>query len=97
MDKKLYNALRNKALGYDIEEKTEEHNAEGDLIKTKTVKKKVLPDLAAIKMLLELDSEKNESMTLEELEKEKRRLIKELIVFEKKTKKNLIGQTSLFD
>ena len=93
MDKEIYKALRDKALGFETKEVTEEKDAEGKLLKTKTVKKKVLPDLTAIKMLLDMEGEKGNPISLEEMEKEKMRLIKELMEFEKK--KN--GQMSVFE
>ena len=80
--KKLKEALLNKALGYTTQEVIEEYGYSGDdfvLQKRKTSTKSHPPDLSALQLLLDKEvNEDNEieSMTDEELRKEKERLIK---------------------
>ncbi|MBE7083099.1 MAG: hypothetical protein E7373_00670 [Clostridiales bacterium] len=70
--------LIKKALGYDVKEIVEEYVSDEDgtvkLSKKKVTKKNVPPDLTALKMLLESDKPIS-SMSDEELEKEKTRLL----------------------
>lgn len=75
-------ALEKRALGYDSTEITEEYSEKEDgelrMIKRKVVQKNVPPDVSALKLLFEL-SEKTcdlSSLSDEELEREKLRLIK---------------------
>ena len=77
---KLKKALIKKAMGYSVEETTEEYSlVDNDLvlIKKKTTTKDYPPDLPTIKYLLGEDGEEDEykSYTKEELEKEKERLL----------------------
>ncbi len=70
--------LIKKALGYDVKEVVEEYVSDEDgtvkLAKKKVTKKNVPPDMTALKILL--DSEKPiSSMSDEELETEKARLL----------------------
>lgn len=81
--KKLEQALINKALGYTTQEVVEEYGYSGDdfvLQKRKTSTKSYPPDLSALQLLLGKEEGDNEylSMTDEELEKYKIRLIKKL-------------------
>ena len=75
-------ALEKRALGYDSTEITEEYaeDKEGVLRmqKRKVVQKNVPPDVSALKLLFELNGNKTDlsSLTDEELESEKLRLIK---------------------
>ena len=80
MDKKLINSLYKKAVGYTATEKTTEYSPEGDIVKRKVTSKHFPPDISALKAYLELISngEDYESMTDEELTREKERLLKEL-------------------
>ena len=80
MDKKLVNSLYKKAVGYTATEKTTEYSPEGEVIKKKVTQKHFPPDISALKAYLELISngEDYESMTDEELTREKDRLLKEL-------------------
>ena len=75
----LTSALTKKALGYDYKEVVEEYvsgdDGEVKLTKKKVTKKNVPPDITAIKMLLEKQVD-IPSMSDEELEKERVRLIK---------------------
>ncbi|MBQ3116189.1 MAG: hypothetical protein IJC07_04095 [Clostridia bacterium] len=84
-------ALIKKALGYDATEVVEEYVAgeEGEvkLSKKKVTKKNVPPDITAIKILLESQTENVEDMSDEQLEKEKERLIKLLCECDKKKEK----------
>ena len=78
-------ALEKRALGYDSTEVTEEYlgsdSGEIRMVKRKVVQKNVPPDVSALKLLIELNGEgvSVENMSDEELEKEKRRLIKMLM------------------
>ena len=80
MDKKLINSLYKKAVGYTATEKTTEYSPEGEVIKRKVTQKHFPPDISALKAYLELISSKedHESLTDEELELEKQRLLQEL-------------------
>lgn len=76
-------ALLKKALGYNCNEVVEEYVVDEDgntkLLKKKITKKHISPDIPAAKVLLEHYSNnesKYESMTEQELEQEKLRLIK---------------------
>lgn len=73
---KLLAALRRKAFGYTYDERTAEYDAEGNELRCKITAKEVPPDLAAIKLLLELRGEEEPSE--EELERERERLLEEL-------------------
>ncbi len=78
--KKLRTALIKKALGYDATEVIEEYvgGEEGEikLSKKKVTKKEVPPDVTALKILLETEDKPISSLTDEELEQEKIRLLK---------------------
>ena len=79
---KIKQALYDKALGYRCEEITEEYgivDSELKLLKKKCNTKVYPPDINAITMLLDKDKSAVESMSDEELEKEKHRLLKLLI------------------
>ena len=80
MDKKLGNSLYKKAVGYTAKEKTTEYSPDGEIVKQKVTSKHFPPDISALKAYLELISngEDYESMTDEELTREKDRLLKEL-------------------
>ena len=80
MDKKLANSLYKKAVGYTVTEKTMEYSPDGEVVKKKVTSKHFPPDIAALKAYLELISseEDYESMTDEELEREKERLLKKM-------------------
>ncbi len=80
-EKKVEEALMKVALGYQLAEVTEEYsevNGELKLTKRKKTKKDVPPDLKAVQMLLGADGEEYASLTDEELEKEKARLLGDL-------------------
>ena len=77
-EKEIAAALKKVAFGFSLEEVTEEYSVEDGevkLTKRKEVRKDVPPDLKAVKMLLEGESQDFSSMSDEELEKEKTRLL----------------------
>ncbi len=77
---KIRDAILKVALGFTVEEVTEEYDAkEGELhlIKRKETKKDVPPDLKAVKLLLDGDVDYS-SLSDEQLEEEKQRLIRQL-------------------
>lgn len=78
-DDKLSEAIRKVALGFSLEEITEEYAAadgELKLIKRKETKKDVPPDLKAVRLLLE--ERDYSALSDEELEEERKRLLLEL-------------------
>ena len=81
----LKKALLKKALGFSSDEIVEEYSLDESgnsiLNKRKVTKKYNPPDISAMKILLEkedLTDDKLSHMTLSELKKEKRRLLKQL-------------------
>lgn len=75
----IKDAIKKVALGYSLEEVTEEYgveNGELKLVKRKETKKDIPPDLKAVKLLLE--DKDYSALSDEELEAEKRRLLKTL-------------------
>jgi hypothetical protein len=82
MEHELSDAIRKVAVGYSLEEVTEEYGVEDGevkLLKRKETRKAVPPDLRAVKMLLEGEgSGELSSMTDEELFAERERLLKAL-------------------
>lgn len=77
-NREIADALKKVALGFSVEEVTEEYGVEDGevkLIRRRETRKDVPPDLKAVKMLLE-ESFNVSAMTDEELEAEKQRLLK---------------------
>ena len=74
----LLTALRKKAMGYTVSESTTEYDGEGNEVRNKVTTKEVPPDLSAIKMLLELESDDSEQPSEEELLAEKKKLLLQL-------------------
>ncbi len=79
--KKITQALVKKAIGFETVETVEEFaEADGEvkLLKRKVTTKSVPPDVSAVKLLLEMQSEERDivDMTDDELEKERVRLMK---------------------
>ena len=77
---KLREAILKVALGFSLEEVTEEYDMKDGslrLIKRKETKKDVPPDLKAAKLLI--DERDYASFTDDELEREKQRLLRELL------------------
>ena len=78
----LKSALIKKALGYDATEVVEEYadeQGEIKLLKRKVTKKNVPPDVTALKMLIEGETNSISHLTDQELKAEKERLIKLLL------------------
>ncbi len=78
-EKSVKEAVLKVALGYSLKEVTEEYGVEDGelkLVKRKETLKDVPPDLKAAKLLLEEDD--YSAFTDEELEAEKKRLLKQL-------------------
>lgn len=78
----LKSALIKKALGYDATEVVEEYadeQGEIKLLKRKVTKKNVPPDVTALKMLIEGETNSISHLTDKELKAEKERLIKLLL------------------
>ena len=82
VNENLKSALLKKALGYSVTETVEEYvgSDEGEikLLKKKVTKKKVPPDVTALKMLLDENKIPISEYTDEQLEKERQRLLSEL-------------------
>lgn len=76
MDEKLFETLKRKALGYTAREQVTEYDAEGNETKQRITTKDVQPDMAALKMLLEMET--GGEPTESELEAERERILKEL-------------------
>lgn len=77
MDEKIANAVRRVALGFSLEEVTEEYGVEDGelkLVKRKETRKDVPPDLKAVKILME-DTDYS-ALSDEALAQEKTRLLK---------------------
>ena len=91
-EQKIKEAILKVALGYSLEEVTEEYgveNGELRLVKRKETKKDIPPDLKAVKLLME---DKDYSvLSDEELEQEKQKLLKRLKEEEGETQKNGTG------
>lgn len=78
-EEQIKRAILKVALGYSVEEVTEEYGVEeGELklVKRRETRKDIPPDLKAVKLLLE--DKDYSSLTDEELEAEKRRLLEQL-------------------
>lgn len=74
----IRNAMIRRAVGYDTEETVEEYSGSGEditMVRKKITKKNVPPDISAAKLLLEESGGDYSSMTDEQLEAEKQRLI----------------------
>lgn len=93
LEEQLKNAIIKKAKGFDTSETVEEYQGDDGvmvLTKKKVTKKFVPPDTQAVKMLLDLNDEQTiESLSDEELENERIRLLNLLKEYDKnKEKKN---------
>ena len=88
----MIEVLYKKAKGYDVEEINREYVYDDDgtkrLIKEKTSVRHIPPDLSALKAYMELKDSELTKMSNEELEKEKKRLLKELKKLKEGEKKN---------
>ncbi|MDD4832916.1 MAG: hypothetical protein PHI78_04485 [Clostridia bacterium] len=85
---KLKKAIKKKALGYNVVEETVDYSLiDGEMVpsKKKTATRHIPPDVSALKALMDMKEETDyESMTDEELSKEKTRLLKILADTENK-------------
>lgn len=75
----MTDALKKVAFGFSLEEVTEEYSVEDGeikLTKRRETRKDVPPDLKAVKMLLDGETQNLADMSDEQLEREKRRLLK---------------------
>ena len=84
MEDEVIKALKKRATGYETTEITEEYSDDGNggikMVKRKVVSKNVPPDVSAVKLLVEASEvEDITKWTDEQLEKEKKRLIKILL------------------
>ncbi len=78
-DEQIKRAIMKVALGYSLEEVTEEYGVEDGelrLVKRRETKKDVPPDLKAVKLLI--DEKDYSLLSDEELEREKQRLLAQL-------------------
>ena len=78
-EQEIREAIIKVALGYSLEEVTEEYGVEDGqlkLVKRKETKKDIPPDLKAVKLLL--DGKDYSALSDEELEAEKQQLLKRL-------------------
>lgn len=78
-EQEIREAIIKVALGYSLEEVTEEYGVENGqlkLVKRKETKKDIPPDLKAVKLLL--DDKDYSALSDEELEQEKQKLLKRL-------------------
>ena len=77
--------LIRKAIGYDVQEITEEYSLENELVKRKVTTKHMPPDMSALKTLIELKSEEGDlsKMSDEELAQLKIKLLSQLEVLAK--------------
>ena len=78
-EQEIKEAIMKVALGYSLEEVTEEYGVEDGelkLVKRKETKKDIPPDLKAVKLLLE--DKDYTVLSDEELEREKQKLLKQL-------------------
>lgn len=78
MDEKILDALYRKAVGGSVSEVSEEYGAQDELLRRKVTQKYYPPDVAALKAYVELTGGGIAEMSDEELEREKRRLMKEM-------------------
>lgn len=89
-EKKLGDALLKVALGYSVAEVTEEYaevDGELKLMKRKKTKKDIPPDLKAVQMLLGEGESQYATLSDEELEEEKKKLLEKLCLKKEKEKK----------
>ena len=91
-EQEIKEAIIKVALGYSLEEVTEEYGVEDGelkLVKRKETKKDVPPDLKAVKLLME--DRDYSVLSDEELEQEKQKLLQKLKEAESETKKDGSG------
>ena len=91
-EQEIKNAIMKVALGYSLEEVTEEYGVEDGqlkLVTRKETKKDIPPDLKAVKLLME--DKDYSGLSDEELEQEKQKLLKRLKEEEGETQKDRTG------
>lgn len=88
LNEKLVALLKKRAEGYSAVEEVVEYDEGGEVTKRKVTTKNVPPDLAALKLLIELDvrSGDTENMTTEELLELRKNLLEEF--YENSIKEN---------
>lgn len=80
MNEELEKAVFRRAVGYDIQEVSEEYSGDNELLKRKVSSKHYPPDMTAVKTLLDLGVERDELKTLSDaqLSELKQRLLSQL-------------------
>ncbi|MDE6614002.1 MAG: hypothetical protein K2K24_00680 [Clostridia bacterium] len=80
MNEEIEKAVFRRAIGYDIQEVTEEYSGENELLKRKISSKHYPPDMTAVKTMLELglDNDELKSMSDSQLVELKLRLLNQL-------------------
>ncbi|MDE6189468.1 MAG: hypothetical protein K2G37_04205 [Clostridia bacterium] len=80
MNEEIEKAVFRRAIGYDIQEVTEEYSGENELLKRKVSSKHYPPDMTAVKTMIELGFDKDELKTMsdDELSELKNRLLSQL-------------------
>ena len=80
MNEEIEKAVFRRAVGYDVQEITEEYSGENELIKRKVSSKHYPPDMTAVKTMLELglDNDELKTMSDEQLGELKKRMLNQL-------------------
>lgn len=80
MNEEIEKAVFRRAVGYDVQEITEEYSGENELIKRKVSSKHYPPDMTAVKTMLELglDNDELKTMSDSQLKELKIRLLNQL-------------------
>ena len=80
MNEEIENAVFRRAVGYDVQEITEEYSGDNELVKRKVSSKYYPPDMTAVKTMLELglDSDELKNMSDSQLKELKKRLLRQL-------------------
>ena len=80
MNEEIENAVFRRAVGYDVQEITEEYSGDNELVKRKVSSKHYPPDMTAVKTMLEpgLDSDELKNMSDSQLKELKKRLLRQL-------------------
>ncbi|MDE7216112.1 MAG: hypothetical protein K2O08_04830 [Clostridia bacterium] len=80
MNEEIEKAVFRRAVGYDIQEITEEYSGDNELVKRKVSSKHYPPDMTAVKTMLELGTDVDElkKMSDSQLKELKKRLLCQL-------------------
>ena len=80
MNEEIEKAVFRRAVGYDIQEITEEYSGDNELVKRKVSSKHYPPDMTAVKTMLELgtDGDELKKMSDSQLKELKKRLLCQL-------------------